>query len=125
MTRKKTQKKDKIRNSLTYIVSKVFEKNPDSILTHKQICTLIDVKEHELRKLVFTVLEDLNKQGVLSKHGHGIYGANSQSLIEGTIELTARGGGFVITDDDENDIYIAPDNIKQALKNRSNIHYRW
>ena len=115
MTRKKTQKKDKMRNSLTYIVSKVFEKNPDSILTHKQICTLIDVKEHELRKLVFTVLEDLNKQGVLSKHGHGIYGANSQSLIEGTIELTARGGGFVITDDDENDIYIAPDNIKQAL----------
>lgn len=115
MTRKKTQKKDKMRNSLTYIVSKVFEKNPDSILTHKQICTLIDVKEHELRKLVFSVLEDLNKQGVLSKHGHGIYGANSQSLIEGTIELTARGGGFVITDDDENDIYIAPDNIKQAL----------
>lgn len=115
MTRKKTQKKDKMRNSLTYIVSKVFEKNPDSILTHKQICTLIDVKEHELRKLVFSVLEDLNKQGVLSKHGHGIYGANSQSIIEGTIELTARGGGFVITDDDENDIYIAPDNIKQAL----------
>ncbi len=111
MTRKKTQKKDKMKNSLTYIVSKVFEKNPNSILTHKQICTLIDVREHELRKLVFTILEDLCKQGNLTKHGHGIYGMSVQNLIEGTIELTARGGGFVITDDEENDIYIAPDNL--------------
>ncbi len=115
MTRKKTQKKDKMKNSLTYIVSKVFEKNPNSILTHKQICTLIDVREHELRKLVFTILEDLCKQGNLTKHGHGIYGMSVQNLIEGTIELTARGGGFVITDDEENDIYIAPDNLGQAL----------
>jgi ribonuclease R len=115
MTRKKTQKKDKMKNSLTYIVSKVFEKNPNSILTHKQICTLIDVREHELRKLVFTILEDLCKQGNLTKHGHGIYGISVQNLIEGTIELTARGGGFVITDDEEDDIYIAPDNLGQAL----------
>jgi ribonuclease R len=115
MTRKKTQKKDKMKNSLTYIVSKVFEKNPNSILTHKQICTLIDVREHELRKLVFTILEDLCKQGSLTKHGHGIYGISAQNLIEGTIELTARGGGFVITDDEEDDIYIAPDNLGQAL----------
>ncbi len=115
MTRKKTQKKDKMKNSLTYIVSKVFEKNPNSILTHKQVCALIDVREHELRKLVFSILEDLSKQGLLSKHGHGIYGTSTQSLIEGTIELTARGGGFVITDDEEEDIYIAPDNIGQAL----------
>lgn len=104
-----------MKNSLTYIVSKVFEKNPNSILTHKQICTLIDVREHELRKLVFTILEDLCKQGNLTKHGHGIYGMSVQNLIEGTIELTARGGGFVITDDEENDIYIAPDNLGQAL----------
>jgi ribonuclease R len=115
MTRKKTQKKDKMKNSLTYIVSKVFEKNPNSVLSHKQVCALIDVREHELRKLVFSILEDLSKQGALNKHGHGIYGASAQNLIEGTIELTARGGGFVITDDEEKDIYIAPDNIGQAL----------
>lgn len=115
MTRKKTQKKDKMKNSLTYIVSKVFEKNPNSILTHKQVCALIDVREHELRKLVFSILEDLSKQGALNKHGHGVYGASAQNLIEGTIELTTRGGGFVITDDEEKDIYISPDNIGQAL----------
>lgn len=104
-----------MKNSLTYTIRKVFDKNPESILTHKQVCTLIDVRDQALRKLIFDILEELSSQKILQKHSYGSYGLCLPELIEGTIELTARGGGFVITDDEENDVYISPENIGQAL----------
>jgi ribonuclease R len=39
----------------------------------------------------------------------------SDNGVEGIIELTTRGAGFVVTDDEESDIYIAPQNVGQAL----------
>ncbi len=105
-----------MKSSLTHVVRKVFEENPDSVLSHKQVCALIDVRENALRKLVFDILEELSQQSVLQRHAHGVYSINSKDdYIEGFIELTARGAGFVVSDDEENDLYIAPQNIGQAL----------
>ena len=105
-----------MKNSLIHIVRKVFDKNPDSVLSHKQVCVLIDVRENALRKLVFDVLQDLAHDGFLQSHAHGVYSLSVKNgLFEGTIELTARGAGFVVTDDEESDIFIAPQNLGQAL----------
>ncbi len=105
-----------MKNSLIHIVRKVFDKNPDSVLSHKQVCVLIDVRENALRKLVFDVLQDLSHDGFLQSHAHGVYSLSVKNgLVEGTIELTARGAGFVVTDDEESDIFIAPQNLGQAL----------
>ncbi|MFN5878942.1 MAG: ribonuclease R, partial [Flavobacteriales bacterium] len=37
------------------------------------------------------------------------------NTVEGNIELTARGAGFVVTDDEEDDVFVAPQNLGQAL----------
>ena len=116
MSRNKENKPSKMKSSLTHVVRRSFEKNPDSVLNHKQVCALIDVRENALRKLVFDILEELSQQSVLQRHSHGVYAFNSKDdSIEGFIELTARGAGFVVSDSEENDLYIAPQNIGQAL----------
>ena len=120
MSKKKKQKgskSNKLKSSLVHVIRKVFEKNPESILSHKQVCALIDVRDVALRKLVFDILQDLRSQGYLQSHGHGIYflAPEDGNGIEGRIELTNRGAGFVVTEDEEADIYIAPQNIGQAL----------
>jgi len=116
MSKNKGSKPTKMKNSLIHIVRKVFDKNPDSVLSHKQVCVLIDVRENALRKLVFDVLQDLAHDGFLQSHAHGVYSLSVKNgLFEGTIELTARGAGFVVTDDEESDIFIAPQNLGQAL----------
>ena len=116
MSKKKGSKPTKMKNSLLHIVRKVFDKNPDSVLSHKQVCVLIDIRENALRKLVFDVLQDLAHDGFLQSHAHGVYSLSVKNgLVEGTIELTARGAGFVITDDEESDVFIAPQNLGQAL----------
>lgn len=99
------------------VIQKVFTKNPDSTLTHKQVCALIDIREGALRKLVFTVLEELAETDFLQKSGHGVYRlSTSGGLLSGIIQITARGAGFVVLDDQTiSDVFIAPQNLNQAL----------
>lgn len=102
--------------TLTHVVRKVFEKNPDSVLSHKQVCVLIDVRESALRNLVFEILEELSKDGTIKRTAHAVYTSGiKEDVFEGFIELTARGAGFVVTDDEQEDIYVAPQNIGQSL----------
>lgn len=118
MAKKKRNQPNKLRNSLVHVIRKVFEKNPESILSHKQVCALIDVRDVPLRKLVFDILQDLRSEGFLQSHGHGVYflsPVSSGGGVEGRIEITQRGAGFVVTDDEEADVYISPQNTAQAL----------
>ena len=116
MSKKKSSKPNKMRSSLTHIIRKAFDKNPDSVLSHKQICTLLDLRENALRKLAFDVLQDLSDRGELKRHAHGVYSLGSENTgVEGIVDVTARGAGFVSTDSTDADIYIAPQNMGQAL----------
>ncbi len=117
MSKRKKSPNKKLKQSLTQTLRKVFTKNPESNLTHKQICHLIDVRDAALRKLVFSVLEDLAKQGFLMKSGHSVYALNSNSsALIGTLQITPRGAGFVVLDDPSlSDVFIHPKNLNQAL----------
>ena len=117
MSKRKKPPKKKLKHSLNHIIRKVFTTNPESTLTHKQVCTLIDVRESSLRKLTYHVLEDLADSGFLRSVGHGKYELNAATNFhEGTIQMTARGAGYVIVDEEKMpDIYIHPNNVNQAL----------
>jgi ribonuclease R len=116
MSKKKSNKPNKMKATLTHVVRKVFEKNPDSVLSHKQVCVLIDVRENALRNLVYEILEELSKDGTIKRTAHAVYTSGiKEDVYEGFIELTARGAGFVVTDDEQEDIYVAPQNIGQSL----------
>ncbi len=116
MAKKKKQGK-KLKKSLAHILRKVFSEHPESSFTHKQVCTLLDIKEKGHRKLTFTVLEDLVRSNFLVSRGHGVYQLNASSaFIEGFLQLTTRGSGFVIPDnEDQKDIFIPPHAIHQSL----------
>ena len=116
MTKKKSRKGNKMRGSLAQLIRKTFEKNPDSTFSHKQICTLLDLREGSLRKLGFTVLQDMVAEGTLKSVSHGVYElSNSAEFYEGIIEITARGAGFVIIEGEDKDIFIPPNKVHRAL----------
>lgn len=106
----------KMKSSLIHVILNVFEKNTESNLTHKQVCTLINLRENALRKLAFDILQELSDIGELERHSHGVYSLPSKKGgVVGLIEVTARGSGFVVPEDDSEDIFIAPQNMGQAL----------
>ncbi len=114
---KKKKSSKKLKNSLNHTIRKVFTQNTSSTLNHKQVCQLLDIREGALRKLTFTVLEDLVKNGFLRNAGHGVYQLNaSTNFITGRLQMTARGAGFVIPENkEEEDIFVAPHNLNQSL----------
>lgn len=114
---KKNKQGKKLKHSLSHIIRKVFTENTESVLNHKQVCTLLDIKEKALRKLVFSVLEEEVRSGYLKAAGYGLYALNTTTAyVEGYLQLTARGSGFVIPDqEDLADIFIPPHAVTQAL----------
>lgn len=113
---KEHKKTSKFKGSLTHIIRKLFDKNPGSSLSHKEICALLSIKEGELRKQAFSVLKDLVNAEFLRETGHGTFKLNqSNTTVEGEFQMTQRGAGFLLTDKDKPDIYIAQQHVNHAL----------
>lgn len=114
--RDKKPKDRKLKQSLFHIIRRLFEQHPDAALNYKQVCSLLHIKEGEARKLVVSILSDLNKEGFLKQAGYATYMySNQQEVVEGELELTLRGSGFVTIGKNEKDIFIPPQSIGQAI----------
>ncbi len=110
------KKKNNFKGSLSALIIKLFEKNADSQLSHKQVCTLLDLRENELRKLAYTVLQELTESRVITMVSHNTFSYNSAAEIyEGIVDLTARGSGYIIVDELEKDIFVPEQFINQAM----------
>jgi len=77
---------------------------------------MLDIRDKALRRLAFTILEELAKDGFLKRSGYGEYKVNAKDLfVDGELQMTARGAGFLIPDGGQKDIFIPPSGINQAL----------
>ena len=106
----------KLKSGLYHIIRKLYEQHPDAVLNYKQVCTLLHVHESEARKLVVQLLRELNQENFLVQKGHETYALNTNSeTIEGELELTQRGSGFLITEKNQPDVFISQNNLGQAI----------
>ncbi len=110
------KKKSNFKGSLNALIVKLFEKNADSELTHKQVCTILDLRENALRELAYNLLQELTESKILTMISHNtfIYNSNAE-IYEGIMDLTARGSGYVIVDELEKDIFVPEQFTGQAM----------
>ena len=52
------------------LLLKLFSNHKSKALSHKQICSLLKIKEGAQRKLIFEKLIELTRKGVLKRIGH-------------------------------------------------------
>ena len=120
MPKKQFNQKQSSRNSkgLTPSIMKVFEKNIGLELTYKDICVKIDANSPALKQQVIDTLIQLAKRHIIKQISHHSYKLEEgKNIIEGRIELTQRGSGFVVQEGGEKDIFISPNNTNQAMHN--------
>ena len=120
MPKKQFNQKQSSRNSkgLTPSIMKVFEENIGLELTYKDICVKIDANSPALRQQVIDTLIQLAKRHIIKQISHHSYKLEEgKNIIEGRIELTQRGSGFVVQEGGEKDIFISPNNTNQAMHN--------
>jgi len=105
------------KKSLRTLLIRVFEKYKSSELTHKDICQIVDARDPNSRQNVFDELNVLVKHGSVERVNHYTFKAKSDlKYLEGQIDITQRGAGFVSCEGHDKDFYISPQNINKALQ---------
>ena len=79
----------------------VFRIKPGKPLNHKQVSSALGILNHEVRRLIMELLNELAEQEKLVDLGRGKFKLNAQQVeaAEGTIQITRFGRGFVMMPD--------------------------
>jgi len=113
---KKNNTKVKFRKNLKDQVLDVFNHNPAQSYNYKQVSSMLNLKNKSKRKLVMDVLAELERTEYLKEVKTGKYQMNlKSSLVEGRIEFTAKGTGYLISEEIQQEVFIANRNLNHAL----------
>ena len=114
MSKKKTNNFDLV---LTKLISDVFEKSGNKPLNYKQVAAKLNLNDQETREAVLDILKQETKKGVLSEPEKGKFKLNElKTYVTGRVDMTADGSAFIVNEDEfENDIFIGPRKLRNAL----------
>ena len=133
MSRKKKQE-DALHSFLVSEVYKALNKHPNQSFNYKQLArnikpeysafarshSSIEIKPDELngslKKEVQFILAELVDRGEVLEVEYGKFKLKPKhAYMEGIIDITAGGAAYILSESNEDDIYIAPRNVKNAL----------
>ncbi len=114
--KKRTKSKGINKNALTNKILTLFNEDPFRLLNYKQIAKLLYIKDINTKKLISVCLTELAEQKQLIEVYKGKFKLKKQgAYIVGTVDLTARGTAYIVSDDIEKDVFISQKHLKHAL----------
>jgi len=117
MTRKKKRKskRQKISN-LTNTILSILKKERNKSFNYKQIAAIIGVNDASSRNQIIKTLAMLAAKQEIEQVDRGKFKAIvNTDYFTGILDLSAKGNGYIISDDFEEDVFIASNNINKAL----------
>lgn len=105
-----------IKSSLKEDILKTLNKNPNRAFNYRQLSKQMGLNEKSSKAAIIPVLEEMATEGTLIEVEIGKYLLKPvYAYVEGFIDMTANGAAYLMSEDFEDDIYIAPRNIRNAL----------
>lgn len=105
--------KPKLKNTILPI----FYDNPDRTYNYKQIAELLKIKDPEITKLVFVVLEELTETQNLQSTQRGKYKLQSRSgSVTGKVEFQPQGYAYVISEEFDKPVLVTSRNLNHAME---------
>ena len=117
MSKKKQQ--DKLKQKLTRNTLAIFRKSGQQKLNYKQLSAKLSINKPHERMLVSSILNQLSQDGIIKEVERGKYRSvkKEKLLVEGNIDITRNGTGYLSSDFFDTDIYIAPRYTGKAIHN--------
>ncbi len=118
---KKRKTKSTLKKKLTQKAIKVFDINPEKSYNYKSMSKELGLASGNERKLMNSILLDLEANDWIKHIGNGKYlsnntSSNNKEELVGIIDFNSRGAGYLIVDGLEDDIYIHATNTGKALQ---------
>lgn len=105
--------KPKLKNAILNI----FYDNPQRTYNYKQIAELLKIKDPEITKLTFIVLEELKDDGTLNSVQRGKYKLKALSgTITGKVEMQPQGFANIVSEEIEKPILVSSKNLNHAME---------
>lgn len=134
MSPQKKKGEDPSRSFLLSELFKNFNRHPNTAYNYKQLARLIkppyieflrqsgnpDVHiedlNGDLKKEILFILAELQDKGDVIETDHGKFQLKPKhAYLEGIIDITSSGAAYILSESNEEDVYIAPRNVKNAL----------
>ncbi len=97
-------------------IIKVLSKNAGKALNYKQIAAALNVTDQSQRLLINTILSELKKSDSVSEPERGKFMIKStRHYITGRVDMTSSGTAYIISEETENDVFVAPNKTLNAL----------
>ncbi|WP_228853094.1 ribonuclease R [Aegicerativicinus sediminis] len=113
--KKKRKGSGKIPN-LSDTILKILRKEKSKIFNYKQIAAKLGVDDPSSRNQIIKKLHQLKAKQEIEEVDRGKFKAIiTTEYYKGILDMSARGSGFIISDDFADDIYVASNNINRAL----------
>ena len=102
---------------LTKLITDVFEKSGNKPLNYKQVASKLNLHDDETRVLILEVLKEETRKGILQEPEKGKFILKQlKTFVIGKVAMTSDGSAYIVNDDEfEEDIYVAPRKLRNAL----------
>jgi ribonuclease R len=102
---------------LTQLIIDIFEKSGNKPLNYKQVAAALNITDPDSKKTVLSILKDQKEDGLFTEKVKGKFQLQEvKTFVNGKIDMANDGSAFLIPEDTfENDIYIAPRKLRNAL----------
>jgi ribonuclease R len=113
---KKNKLKDPVKSFLTKHITALLEKNQKKSFNHKQISSALDLDTPDSRKMVHEILVELSQNKIVDEVERGKFRINiSNPYITGVVDMKGNGSAYIISEELEEDVYIPPRFVRNAL----------
>ena len=97
-------------------ILQILQAHPGKTFNHKQIAAELNVNDPNSRNQIVKELSQLFAKKQIEEKGRGQYFIDdTRHYHQGIMDVSSRGGGYVIVEGMENDIYIPASNMNKAL----------
>lgn len=97
-------------------IENLFAQNKKKAYNYKQLAAQLDINSGEQKNTVIKLLKILEKEGLIEEIAPGKFTALFvPSFVEGRLEVTQRGQGFLIPADGSADIFISQEHLNTGL----------
>ena len=116
MPRNKKQKSKPDKTDFDQKILSVLRKNSGNSFNHKQIATKLGVDDANSRNLIVKSLAHLRAKELIAEPERGKYVFNDTKHYDtGTLDVSSRGGGYVIVEGMDQDVFIPAKQLNHAL----------
>jgi len=104
------------KKELKKIILELCYGEPTKIVNYKQIASDLKIKDPATLQLINITLQELTDDGYLLQPERGKFKLKEKTgYVIGTLDMTSQGYGFVITEELDEDVFIAGPNLNKAL----------